>query len=251
VSAGSFAERLRAGELLVGTFLSSASPAIASVIADGGLDWLVVDAEHGVPDLHGASLCVQVALPRLPALVRVPPGDRRTTEALLDAGAAGVVLPRVDSVEAARAFVALTRYGDERGFARAVPRFRWGTDTSDPLAADATVARVVQIETAGALADAEEIARLDGVDALFLGPNDLALDLRRHGLSTGPDEAAELVVAAARAAGKAAGTLLGDAVALGAWVERGYRLLAVSGDVRFVAEGVRSVVETAAGLSGC
>ena len=241
-----FVERLRAGDLLVGTFVSTASPAIASILAESDLDWIVIDAEHGVPDLHAAALCVQIAVARLPVLVRAPLFNRRALEALLDAGATGVILPRIGSTPDARAALAATSYGGGRGLARTVPRWHWGADTSDALAADSELVRIIQIETVEALDAVAEIARLDGVDALFLGPADLGLDLQRKNRTTSVAEAADAVAAAASAAGKVAATLLGSADELETWVRRGYRLLAVSGDVRLVGEGARAIAEAAA-----
>jgi len=230
------AARVRAGELTVGVFVSSASSAIAEAATSGGLDWLIVDLEHGVVDLASAYGIVRSLSPRLPVLVRVPPDSPHAAELALDSGAAGVVLPRIESAEEANAMLSRTSYAHGRGLARAVSAWGWGADAGDPLAADERILRIVQIETLAALAEADAIAALPLVDVLFLGATDLALDARRREQALDPDDAAARVAAAAAGAGKAAGALLGGPDQIASWHERGYALLACSADVRIVAD---------------
>jgi len=232
----SFAERVRGGELVAGTFVSSASSAIADAAASGGVDWIVVDLEHGVPDFGAAIAIVRGLSARLPIVVRTPPGNAHAGEAALDAGAAGILLPRIDGRDEATALLERTAYSGSRGLARAVPAWGWGADMGDPLARDAHVVRIVQIETAAALEAAEELAALPAVDALFLGAIDLALDLRRRGKEFDLETTAAHVASAALSAGKAAGALVGSPEELGPWSNRGYTLLACSADVRIVAD---------------
>jgi 2-keto-3-deoxy-L-rhamnonate aldolase RhmA len=247
VTGSTLAARVRAGQLTVGTFVSSASTAIGDVVGRGGLDWMVVDGEHGVPDLAAAAAIARSARATTPVLARTPSRDPHRVEVMLDAGAVGVVIPRVDSAAEAEAELAATQYARSRGLARAVPAFGWGAMADrDPLEVDADVLRVVQIETAAALDAVEEIAALPAVDVLFLGPGDLALDLRRTGRhETTLEAAAERIASASRSASKAAGTLVGSPGDLAPWVEKGYSFLACSADVRFVAEGVERIAAEA------
>ncbi|HEY4346557.1 MAG TPA: aldolase/citrate lyase family protein [Gaiellaceae bacterium] len=243
---GSFASRVRARELLVGTFISSASPAIAEAAATGGLDWLIVDLEHGVSDGAAANGIVRSLSPRLPVLVRTPPDNPHAAELALDAGATGIMLPRMESADEAGSAFARTSYAHSRGLARAVAAWDWGAKTGDPLAADAQIVRIAQIETVAALAAAEAIAALPLVDALFLGAVDLALDARRLNATVDAEDAAARVAAAAARAGKAAGAMIGAADQVEGWHARGFSLLACSADVRIVAEhSARVAVEAA------
>lgn len=245
---GSFAARVRTGDLVVGTFISSASPAVAEAAASGGLDWLIVDLEHGVADPAAAYGIVRSLSPRLPVLVRTPPDSPHAAELALDAGATGIMLPRIDSADEANAAFARTSYTRTRGLARAVGAWNWGADTGDVFSADERIVRIAQIESVAALADADAIAALAVVDVLFLGAIDLALDARRRDHAFDADEASARVAAAAAGAGKTAGALLGSSDQLGDWHGRGYSLLACSADVRVVAEYTAAVAVAAARL---
>ena len=243
-------EAVRRGDLTVGTFLSSASAVVADVAARGGLDWLVIDLEHGVPDLSAAAGIVRSLRTNVPVLARTPPSDRHSTEAMLDAGAAGIIIPRVEGAVSATAELGITQYAGGRGLARTTPRFGWGADTTDPLDVDHLILRVVQIETTASLDEVETIAALPMVDVLFLGPADLRLDLRRHerDSSTALESAACRVVAAARSASKVAGTLVRSVDVLEEWWMLGYTFLACSADVLMVADGARGIAAEAVRL---
>ena len=147
-------------------------------LAAGGFDWVAVDAQHGPVDragLHviGRALADAVA----PFVVRVPSVDAAWIGAALDAGAAAVIVPSVtgtsDAVLAARA----SRYPPEgdRSWGPFPPL--WGGTAPDAAEANAATVCLAMIETAGALADVDEIAATPGIDGLFVGPFDLALSL--------------------------------------------------------------------------
>jgi 4-hydroxy-2-oxoheptanedioate aldolase len=160
---------------LVACFLSSASAAHAEVIATAGFDAVVLDCQHG--QLSDADLVPLIRLlerDAVPVVVRVARNAPDLIGRALDAGAAGVIVPLVESVEEAQAAVAATRYpplgrrsfGPLRAAARGV---------RSPDEANADVVLAVMIETADGRAAASEIVRVPGVDAVFVGPADLAL----------------------------------------------------------------------------
>ena len=161
-------------------------------------------------------------------LVRVPSAASDELGWVLDFGAAGVVIPRVDGLAAAAAAVERTRYAAGRGLHGGVRAAGFGRDAGYRERADDERVVMVQIETRGALDEAAEIAALPGVDVLFLGPYDLGHAL---GLPPGPESPemqaiAERVAAAAREAGKAAAVFLGEPALAPRYRELGFTLIA-------------------------
>jgi 2-dehydro-3-deoxyglucarate aldolase/4-hydroxy-2-oxoheptanedioate aldolase len=225
--------RLAAGGALVGTFLNLGSPLAAEICGQAGFDWALVDLEHGAgteAELIPTLQALEAA--GTPGLVRVEANQRPRFARALDAGAAGVMVPRVDSAAEAQAAVASIRYPPRgaRGVAYMNRAAGWGVDAPerDPLC-------VIQIESAQAVEEAASIARLDGVDVLFVGPSDLTQALG------GPiEDAVDIVLAAAHAAGKAAGILIRSREGLEQTLERGFRFVAVGSDSLFLAEAARA-----------
>jgi 4-hydroxy-2-oxoheptanedioate aldolase len=168
--------RLRTREQLIAAWLDLGSPATAELTAAAGFDAVIVDLEHGAGD--EASARGQIAAAGGPVLVRTPDGGAQAGR-MLDAGAAGVIFPRVASVDEARELAHAVRYAGSRGVSPFARSNRWGAGGGAwREEADARVACLVQIERATALDDVEAIAALDDVDALFMGPADLSNDLR-------------------------------------------------------------------------
>jgi 4-hydroxy-2-oxoheptanedioate aldolase len=172
-------------------------------------------------------------------LVRVESTARERTTRALDLGAEGVVCPRVDSAEEAAAWAPALRYSGTRGVALGTRGAGFGLDEgalarADPLG-------VVQIESARAVEECEAIARVDGVDVLFVGPTDLsfALGCFREWDAPVLREATARVAAAARSAGKVAGTFCASPDQVGVAVRDGFRLVAVSGDVALLGQAAR------------
>jgi 2-dehydro-3-deoxyglucarate aldolase/4-hydroxy-2-oxoheptanedioate aldolase len=218
--------RIEAGEQLLGTFLDLGSPLAAEIAAGAGFDWLVLDLEHGAGGRDATLGQLQAA--RVPTLVRVPSATSEELGWVLDFGAAGVVIPRVEGVAAAAGAVDRSRYAAGRGLHGGVRAAGFGRDAGYLERADAERVVMVQIETRGALEQAAEIAALPGVDVLFLGPYDLGHAL---GLPPGPESpemqaTAEGVAVAAREAGKAAAVFLGEPGLAPRYRELGFTLIA-------------------------
>lgn len=196
--------RLRAREQLIAAWLDLGSAASAELTAAAGFDAVIVDLEHGAGDEAAARS--QIVAAGGPVLVRTPDGGTQAGR-MLDAGAAGVIFPRIASAGEAAAAARAIRYASGRGVSPFARSNRWGAGAGRWREdADAGVACLIQIERASALDDVEEIAALDDVDALYMGPadlsNDLGLppDLRDPGLR----DAADRIARAAAGSGKAA-----------------------------------------------
>jgi 2-keto-3-deoxy-L-rhamnonate aldolase RhmA len=240
-------ERLAAGETLVGTFLSLGSSAAAEACGLAGLDWVLVDLEHGaagdeslLPQLQGARAA------GVHALVRVAAPERIRAGRALDNGAEGVMFPRITSIDDAREAAGALRHspGGLRGVAGGHRGHGYGL-SFDPAASDERTLGIIQIEHPGAVEAAEEIAALDAADVLFVGPNDLSYGMGIPNQFDHPDfrAALERVVAATDAAGKTAGIMVPGPERVAPAAADGFRMIAVSSELGLLLRAAREVVE--------
>jgi 2-dehydro-3-deoxyglucarate aldolase/4-hydroxy-2-oxoheptanedioate aldolase len=241
-----FRARVLAGEPVFGTFLSMGSAVSAELCGRAGFDWCLVDLEHGLGgegSLHVELVAVE--LTGAAALVRVESGAPLRIGRVLDHGAAGVMIPRLRSASEAAAAVSCARYppAGARGVALSVRGAEFGRAAADEVGLiDQATTMLIQIENDAALADVDAIAATDGVDVLFVGPNDLTHSL---GIPGRFDDARYLdalasVSDAARSAGKAAGVMLRSTGEVEALRRLGYSFFALSTDCGLLAEAARS-----------
>jgi 4-hydroxy-2-oxoheptanedioate aldolase len=231
---GRFISRLKSGDLTVGTFLGLASPLAAEVASVSGVDWVLLDLEHGGGgEEQLAPTVVASGAYGVPTLVRVESAERIRIGRALDAGVAGIMIPRLNSasqVEAALQHFSYPPLGD-RGVASYNRAAAWGRNPSALEPAKKSAA-IIQIETLGALEEVEKIAALEAVDVLFVGPLDLsyALGVPRDFKNARFIESLEKVVSAARHNGKIAGILSADAETAQAHILLGFQFIALSSD---------------------
>lgn len=226
-----------------GVWLSGASPVVAELAAAAGFAWALVDLEHGTASETEAMAMVQlISATGTAAIVRLPaPGSPLATR-LLDAGAAGLMAPRVDDATTAAAFAARLRYAP-RGMRGVAPLCRaagyGATWPAYRAGADASVCAMVQIESAAGVEAADAIAGVDGVDVLFIGHADLAADLGCGDDVAAPAVAAaeRSVVAACRRHGKRAGLLLRAGMTAAGRHADGFDLLALGSDIGCLRSG--------------
>lgn len=201
------------GPVQWGMFTSLADPVAAEICAGAGFDFVIVDTEHAPADLRTVLHQLQAlgAYPLEP-VVRAWNDDRALLKRLLDVGARTLLVPMVDSAEQAAAVVAATRYvGGVRGVSSARAA-RWGRIPDYHATADSEICVIVQVETRQAIAAVDEIAAVPGIDAVFVGPMDLATSLGYPGGGTHPEvvevvaNTIERIVAAGCAAGVLAAT---------------------------------------------
>lgn len=239
--------RLLAGEVARGLWLNLETPVAAEIAAQAGFDWGLIDCEHGVFDPAGVrTRLMALAQAGAEGVVRLPGAQPWMIQQVLDAGARGIMVPRVEAAGTAAAIVAAGRYppAGSRGMAAAITR--GGGYGGDPLhraqaADDMLVA--LQIETRAGLDAIEAIAAVDGVDVLFVGPADLAMDL---GLDMGaPAHAAILSEALDRiaAAGAIPGILAFGPAEAASLRAAGARMLGVGSDVALLAGAMRQLEE--------
>ncbi|MDN4474008.1 HpcH/HpaI aldolase family protein [Demequina zhanjiangensis] len=228
---------------LAGMWVCSGSPVVAEICAGAGLDWLLIDMEHAPNGLESvlAQLQAVAAYPTTP-VVRVPANDPVLLKQVLDLGAQTVLVPMVASAEEARAAVEAVRYPPlgRRGVGSALSRSaRWNRVDGYLADAGSHVSLLVQVETAEAVDAAGEIAAVEGVDGVFVGPSDLAASMGLLGQQTHPDVVAAVLraFAAVRAAGKPVGVNAFDPNAAQQYLDEGASFVLVAADVAMLARG--------------
>jgi len=228
---------------LAGIWVCSGSALVAEICAGAGLDWVLIDMEHAPNGLESvlAQLHAVSAHPVTP-VVRVPIGDVVTIKQVLDLGAQNLLVPMISSAAEARAAVEAVRYPPRgtRGVGSALARSaRWNRVDGYLTDADAHVSLFVQVETTAGVEAAAEIAGVDGVDGVFVGPSDLAASMGFLGQQTHPDVTAAVRRAfdAVRAAGKPVGVNAFDPAVADAYLEAGASFVLVGADVALLARG--------------
>jgi 4-hydroxy-2-oxoheptanedioate aldolase len=237
---------------MLATFSLLGCSEVTELAAIAGFDALILDMEHGPFDLQQVSRCVVAAHVRgMPTIVRVGGGDASMIGKVLDLGADGVLAPHIGSAAAAEALVAAARFAPE-GTRGAHPWVRAadfdgarGTSAAGWFAeANSRVAVLAMVEGTDAVDHLEEIVRVPGLDAVFLGPVDLA-----HALGVPGQPEHELVIEAlgrahdaATAAGLATAVFAPSPERARSWLDRGAGLVAYSVDSKLILDGLRSAV---------
>lgn len=235
----------------VGMWVCSGSPLIAEICAGSGLDWLLIDAEHSPNGLESilAQLQAVHGYPVTP-LVRAPFGETVIVKQLLDLGAQNLLIPMVNTVEHAAEMVAAVRFppAGVRGVGSALARASRWSRVEDYLArADETISLFVQIETTDALANVAEIAAVDGIDGLFIGPSDLAASMGLLGRQDHPDVIAavlEGIRVVTAATGKPVGVNAFAPPTAERYLAAGAAFVLVGADVATLARASENLAET-------
>jgi len=241
--------RLKAGETLSGCWLNLGSSVTAEIVGLAGFDWVLIDLEHGAGEPKDLLHQLQ-ALEHTGAapVVRVESVAKQRIHRVLDVGAEGVMCPQIKSVEDAQTAVMGIHYPPigHRGVAKMVRATAFGKQfdayrhhTEDNLVG------IIQIETREAVEQVEEIAGIEGVDVLFIGPADLSMSLGIFGQLDHPTftAAVDRIVAAAKRAGKATGILLFDPAEFTKYQQMGIQLIACGSDATFVANNAAELAK--------
>jgi 2-keto-3-deoxy-L-rhamnonate aldolase RhmA len=236
--------------VLAGVFVKTPALSVIELLALAGIDFVCLDAEHAAFGRRELDECLAMARALgLPALVRVAEAGAAPILQTLDGGAEGVVVPHIDSAEAAARVAAWSRFGlGGRGYAGSTRAAGYGTL---PMRKVLTTSReetlvVVQIEDPAGVATAEAIAATPGVDALFFGAADLAVGMGFENSAAPEIRAAfDRVAASARAGGKPLAAFTATADGLGELAARGVRLAFVGSDQSLLLAGARRLAAAA------
>jgi len=247
-----FHERIARGRFALGSWVTFLDPSSAEVMAGSGFDFLIADGEHGAigsSDLLAILIATRAA--GVPVLARVGANEPIRIMQALDLGAAGVVVPQIRTADDVRRAVDWCRYPPV-GMRGVAPRraSEYGRHTSDYLAtANATVTCCIQIETAEALTDVEKLLAVPGIDALLIGPNDLAASIGRLGQPGDPKVEAAIgrVLECARAAGVPAGVWTASPQSARTRRDQGFAFATVGTDYGFMLAAAEATIQAVRG----
>jgi 2-keto-3-deoxy-L-rhamnonate aldolase RhmA len=238
--------RLKQGELALGTILSLNSPDVAEILSNVGFDWLFIDGEHGTFDTHELQAILQAAGGNVECIFRIPALDEVHIKKALDVGANGLIVPQLNSAEQARNLVRWSRYPPEGarglGFARAQG---YGFEVDEYLkSANETITLIVQAESAEAVENIDAILQVEGLDAVLVGPYDLSSSLGHPGEVAHPEvqEAIRRVANACQAAGMPVGIFGLTAEAVRPYIQQGFRLIVVGVDTVLLGNAARQLL---------
>lgn len=233
-----FKTRLQAqGDVLWGLWVALASPQVAELCAGAGFDWVLIDAEHGPNDIpliaqQLAACAGQASHP----VVRLPMGEAWIIKQALDVGAQSLMIPQVETAAQAQALVRACRYPPQgiRGMGAGLGRAtNYGRVDGYVATANAQICLIAQIESRLAMDNLEAIAAVEGVDALLIGPADLAADLGHPGRADAPEVAAAVtqILRRGRAVGCPMGIMTTDPAMIARARAEGARFMATETDV--------------------
>lgn len=256
--AADFAERIRSGPTAYAAWCGMPEPVIGELMVRAGFDCAVLDMQHGAIDLSRAILGIAlVAGAGKPAILRIPVGDVATASRALDAGAAGVIAPMINSVDEARTFASFMKFPPmgERSWGPHRALALTGKSSVDYLrTANRETLAIAMIETRAALAALDGILGVPGIDGVFVGPSDLSIALTDGGtvdqMHPDVDAALDHVLARALAHGKFASAFCANGHRAGELAARGYKLLSIGTDGILLGEGSRAALDAAHRTAG-
>nr|WP_244256829.1 aldolase/citrate lyase family protein [Halomicrobium sp. IBSBa] len=243
-------DAIEAGESPLGTWISVGHPTIAEAVAQLDIDFLLVDMEHttmGLETVESIARSVDAADGETETVVRVPWNDPVRLKRVVDIGVAGVMVPMVGTAEEARELVRAVQYPPDgiRGIAGSRAT-EYGRNFEEYVAnANGTILTIAQIETEAGLENAAEIAAVDGVDALFVGPADLSGALGKFAEwdSQSLTTAMASVIEAGNDADVPVGTLVTDLDDIDTRVDQGHDFLIAGKDVSLLMDGVDEAID--------
>ncbi|MGK9169994.1 4-hydroxy-2-oxo-heptane-1,7-dioate aldolase [Inquilinus limosus] len=241
-------ERLRRGDKLFGAWVGSGSPTVAEIMAHAGFDFVILDTEHGpggIDDTIDLLRAIQAA--DTPAVVRVPAHDPVWLKRVLDAGADSLMVPMIESAADAEALVRACRYppAGRRGYAAPVVRAStYGFEPDYMRKANDNLLLLAQIESREAVPEAAAIAKVDGIDMVFIGVNDLggSIGLLEQLHDPRVQDLVKQIEDAVRPTGTPLGTVPSSAATWAELFDRGYQMVTGGGDVPYLRQAASGSV---------
>lgn len=242
-----FRSRLKKGELLAGTLITLPSLEIAEILAEAGFDWLFVDLEHSAMGAREAVGILQAVGDRLDCILRVPLNDEIWIKKALDTGAAGVMVPQVNTAEDARRAVRYSKYPPQGRRSAGMSRAHgYGSRLQSYLdRANTDTAVIIQAEHIEAVENIESILMVDGIDAVLVGPYDLSASMGRIGQVDSPEVQAAIgrVRQACNHCGMPLGVFTAGAQRAKTYIQEGFRLIAASADTLMLGQAARETAQ--------
>jgi len=241
-----FRSRLRNRELLIGTIVTLTTPETAEILAEAGFDWFFLDGEHGVFEAPELQAVIGRVDHIIPCIVRVPAKEETPVKKALDVGAAGIIVPQVNSSSAAERVVQLCKFPPQGtrgvGLGRA---YGYGWSFGDYVSkANENIAVIVQAENIEAVENIHEIVKVKGVDAVLVGPYDLSASLGKMGEVDHPDvvKAIDHIAEVCHEADVPLGIFGTDAEAVKSYIDKGFTLITVGTDTLMLGQAGRDML---------
>ena len=239
---------------MLGLWFGLANNIAAEICAQSGFDWLMIDAEHSPLSDKDVLSCLQALAPYdISPIVRPVSGDKNVLKRLCDVGVQTFLVPMIDTVDQAEAVVSAVRYpapkrqkGGTRGLGTSMARAaRWNMTPDYLTRANEQMCVALQIETKAGLENLKEIAAVEGVDAIFIGPSDLGAALGYPGQASHPEVVKAVIqgLKDIRACGKPAGVLAVTSELVETYTEAGASFIGVGSDCGVLAKGVQRLYE--------
>jgi 2-keto-3-deoxy-L-rhamnonate aldolase RhmA len=242
-----FRSRLKKNETLLGTLVSLASLESVEILAEAGFDWFFVDLEHSPLGPREAQAILQVAGERVDCILRVPLNDEIWIKKALDTGAAGVMVPQVNSAEEARRAVRFSKYPPQGTRSLGASRAHgYGPRLQEYIErANTETAVIVQIEHIDAVRNLEAIILTQGIDGVLVGPYDLSASMGHIGQIENVEVQAAIahVRQVCLESGMPLGIFAATAERARGYLQEGYRMIAASGDILMLTSAARQVVD--------
>ena len=244
----SFLDRVKNGELLLGTILTMPSPETAELLSKAGFDWLFVDMEHTTIGVKDVQRILQAVGEEFPCLVRVPVLDEVWIKKVLESGPAGIIVPHVNTPEDAQKMIRWSKYPPEGTRSVGISRAQgYGLNLEDYMSkANQSLILVPQVEHIEAVRNLEAFLKLPGLSAVFVGPYDLSGSMGKHGKVEDPkvQELIQQVQATCSKAGMVTGIFGKDAEAVKPYIKIGYSLVAVGTDTSHLIKSVQDTLQS-------
>ncbi|UCH98657.1 MAG: 2,4-dihydroxyhept-2-ene-1,7-dioic acid aldolase [Candidatus Aminicenantes bacterium] len=242
-----FRQRIKEGKPLVGTLQALNSPEVTEILVSAGFDWLWIDLEHSTIDVEGAQRILQAAGNNCPCVLRVPGGDQVWIKKLLDIGPAGVIIPQVKSAREASEIVQFCRYPPEGTRSVGLSRAHgYGMRFREYVAnANQNVAVIMQIEHIDAVKEIEAIVKIQGIDALLIGPYDLSGTMGKIGQVNDPEVQKQIdrVRQVCLHTGMPLGIFTTNPEEVKTFIEQGYIVIAVGIDTMFLGKSLEQALQ--------
>ena len=244
-----FKQRLQSGDEMLGLWFGLANNIAAEVCAQSGFDWLLIDSEHSPLSDKDILSCLQAVAPyEINPLVRPVSGDKNVLKRLCDVGVQTFLVPMIDDAKQAAAVVSAVRYppSGTRGLGTSMARAaRWNMTPDYFTRANDEMCVILQIETKVGLKNLKKIAKVEGVDAVFIGPSDLGAALGYPGKPSHPEvvNAVSEAIKDIRTCGKPAGVLAVTSELVEVYKKAGASFIGVGSDCGVLAKGVQRLYE--------
>jgi len=245
-----FKTRLNAGDDMLGLWFGLANNIAAEICAQSGFDWMLIDAEHSPLSDKDILSCLQSVAPyEVSPIVRPVSGDKNILKRLCDIGVQTFLVPMIDDAKQAQAVVSAVQYPPSgiRGLGTSMARAaRWNMMPDYFTRANNEMCVILQIETKVGLKNLKKIAKVDGVDAVFIGPSDLGAALGYPGQPSHPEviKTVSQAIRDVRASGKPAGVLAVTSELVDTYKAAGATFVGVGSDCGVLAKGVQRLYES-------